>query len=89
MDDALARTGDIARRIEQIEKEAKIGSEATAEATKVLERTATVGKNEAVWTLNEAGQPTSVIAKFREIFSGASRSSAEAAAQREAGGQRA
>jgi hypothetical protein len=85
-DDALARTGDTARRIEQIEKDAKIGSEAAAEATKVLERTATVGKNEAVWTLNEAGQPTSVIAKFREVFSGVSRSSAEAAAQREAGG---
>jgi DNA/RNA non-specific endonuclease len=85
-DEALKTTGDTARRIEQVEKEAKLASEAAAEVTKVLERTATVGKNEAVWTLNEAGQPTSVTAKLREVFSGASRSSAEATAQREAGG---
>lgn len=57
---------------------------ASTEATGGLERTAAIGRNEAVWPLDAQGRPVRAEAILREVFADLERSSAETRAQGEA-----
>ncbi|MFN6981243.1 MAG: DNA/RNA non-specific endonuclease [Brevundimonas sp.] len=57
---------------------------ASTEAATGVERTATIGRNEATWMLDAQGRPVRAEATLREVFADLERSSAETRAQGEA-----